>query len=167
MLEPELAEARGYQREISIVAEARIAAGEGGATSMHDVTEGGAVTALLELAVAGGRAVRTDLDRIPVRGLTGRICTLLGVDPLGLIGSGALLFTCAAGSAGRIIERLSQAGIGAAVVGSVGAAAAPGEPPSIEAFREGRPAPLPVFEVDELARRLAAKAGPAATAPSR
>jgi hypothetical protein len=91
---------------------------------MHDVTEGGIATALEELSAAGGCRLRVDLDRIPVFPETRTICRLLGVHPLGLIGSGSLLICCRlkhaerlggfapGGSSGYVYRRGCEKGLG-------------------------------------------------------
>ncbi|WP_455383100.1 HAD-IA family hydrolase [Salinispira pacifica] len=174
--EKELAAAREFDKETTIVKEARIA--RSAATAMHDVTEGGVVTALAELSLAGGHELSIQLDRIPVRDVTRTLCDLLGADPLGLIGSGALLLTCGPDSVDSLVDELARAGIDAAAIGTVGAAtgaagdgetgsegrvgrATGGDPgsqaPAVRAFRSGREAALPTFNVDELARLYAAR----------
>jgi hydrogenase maturation factor len=92
-----LAEAQGYGQELSIVAEARVAHALG-AHAMHDPTEAGVVGALWEMAEASGTGFRVSVDRIPVRPATRAICAVLGVDPLRLIASGALLIACPDGA---------------------------------------------------------------------
>lgn len=82
--------AQAFRDWISVLPEGRAAA-RAGARAMHDVTEGGVLGAVDEMAVASGIGVRVDGDRVPVLPETAAICTHLGVDPLGLIGSGALL----------------------------------------------------------------------------
>ena len=70
------------------------AAACGGVTALHDVTEGGVGEALHEMALASGLTIETRREAIPVRTETGVICGDLGIDPLGLIGSGSLLVGC-------------------------------------------------------------------------
>jgi hydrogenase maturation factor len=82
--------ARTYRDRISVLPEGRAAAAAG-ARAMHDVTEGGILAAAYEMAVASGIGVRVDEDRVPVLPETQAICAYLGVAPMGLIGSGALL----------------------------------------------------------------------------
>jgi len=65
-----------------------------GVTALHDVTEGGVGEALYEMAVASGLAIDAQRQSIPVRAETDKICGDLGIDPLGLIGSGSLLVGC-------------------------------------------------------------------------
>ena len=55
MTPAELRECERLREDISIVPEARLAAGFAGVRAMHDVTEGGLATALRELAAATGR----------------------------------------------------------------------------------------------------------------
>jgi len=74
-----------------VVPEALRVANCEGVTALHDVTEGGVGEALHELAVASGLAIDAQRQAIPVLTETATICADLGVDPLGLIGSGSLL----------------------------------------------------------------------------
>ena len=133
--------------QISILPEARIAAASESTSGMHDVTEGGIVTALMELSQAAGHRLQIDLASIPVLPLTRRFCELLDLDPLGLIGSGCLLICCRAEVCRSIERDLHRAGIASACIGRVGAAGS-----GIEATRDGQPCSWPQFEVDEIAR---------------
>jgi HAD superfamily hydrolase (TIGR01509 family) len=77
-----------------VAPEALRAAACEGVTALHDVTEGGVGEALHEMAVASGLAIEAQREAIPVLAETDRICNDLGIDPLGLIGSGSLLVGC-------------------------------------------------------------------------
>jgi len=133
--------------QISILAEAAVARGNPGVSAMHDVTEGGLATALNEFSVAGGHRLRIDLARIPVLAATRTICRLLGIDPLGLIGSGSLLLTCRPENGPAIMAEMQRAGVDVTVIGDVR------EPGSgIEACMGKASAAWPHFEVDELTR---------------
>lgn len=110
-----LERARQFIAEVSVVPEGRIAAGAG-ATAMHDVTEGGVLTAAWELAEASGCGLELWAEAVPLRAETAAICAAVGADPLALIGSGAMLITTA--DAQRTLEALRQAGIAAAQVGA-------------------------------------------------
>jgi hydrogenase maturation factor len=127
--------------------ESRIARSFTGVSGLHDVTEGGLATAVRELGAAGGRRLRLHLDRIPVYPQTARICGLLGVDPLGLIGSGSLLITCAPAEAQAVADGIAAAGIGVCDIGEVLE-----EGQGVEALRNGVPIVLPTFERDEVSR---------------
>ena len=134
---------------ISILREAEIAAGCKEVRALHDVTEGGVATALQELGVAGGHRLRVYPDRIPVFGPTARICKLLDLSPLGLIGSGSLLIACGPEGCPGLSENLHEAGIPVASIGEVLE-----EGSGVEALERegGRPVPWPTFETDEIAR---------------
>jgi hydrogenase expression/formation protein HypE len=132
---------------IAILAEARIARSFAGVTAMHDVTEGGLATAVRELGAAGGRRLRLHLDRIPVYPETARLGEILGIDPLGLIGSGSLLITVAQPQAQALAVALRAAGIQVSDVGEVLE-----EGHGVEALMHGRRAELPRFDRDEVSR---------------
>ena len=154
----ELAACLALREQLSVVAEASLAASFGGVTGMHDVTEGGLATAVLELAEASCHVIEVDIDAIPVYEETRRLCELLGVDPLGLIASGSLLIACAEPQSDDLLASLAAAGIPAARIGSFlgplagRASTAPGE--AVRARRHGASFAWPVFEVDEVARIL-------------
>ncbi len=143
----EIDASRNFLDRIAILTEAKIAARSGMAAALHDVTEGGLATALEELAAAGGRKIRVDLEKIRVFPETERICRLLGIDPMGLIGSGSLLICCPPEAADKIAGEIEAEGIEVAVVGEV---LEPGK--GIDARRNGRPEKWPSFEADELTR---------------
>jgi len=105
---------------ISILPEAAIAAGLPGVTAMHDVTEGGVGEALYEMAMASGCAIETQPEKIPLLNATSLICRRLGIDPLGLIGSGALLVGCREKEAGEMEKALAGAGIPFTWIGRAG-----------------------------------------------
>ena len=77
-----------------VAPEAMRAAACPGVTALHDVTEGGVGEALHEMAVASDLAIDVRREAIPVLPETATICADLGIDPLGLIGSGSLLVGC-------------------------------------------------------------------------
>ena len=92
---------------ISVVPAARAAASVG-VTAMHDPTEGGLATGLVELAAAASAGLEVDLQAICVLRETQSVCDALGLDPLGLLASGSLL---AAASPERADDRTGGAGI--------------------------------------------------------
>jgi HAD superfamily hydrolase (TIGR01509 family) len=132
---------------ISILPEASIAASVDGVSAMHDVTEGGLATALEELSIAGGHRIRVETDRIPVYPETEKICGLLKLDPLGLIGSGSLLICCRQYACDTLEQNIRRVGIAVSIIGEVCGAGS-----GIEALREHRTVPWPHFEVDEITR---------------
>jgi len=132
---------------ISVVKEALLAA-EHGATAMHDPTEGGIAMGLYELATASEVGLRLDLETIPVLSVTRQICRHFGINPLGLISSGALLLTIPP-DRWSPLERIFQSqAIAAQVIGVVRTER------GIHALAHGKPAPFPYSEVDELTKVL-------------
>ncbi len=145
LTDKEIEEARAYIERISILPEARIAVESGVVRAMHDVTEGGVVTAVWELGAAGGHVLQVDLDRIPVSEITGRVCRAVDVDPLGLIGSGSLLLSCRPEGTEPLEAALEERGIAFSRIGKV-----LGEGSGVNALRKGKAAEWPEFETDEL-----------------
>lgn len=88
-------------------------------TAMHDPTEGGVLMGVYEMASASGRSVEFLADDVPVRNETEKICEHYDLDPLGLLGSGALLATFKPPDAERYIDALRKKGISATAVGRI------------------------------------------------
>jgi hydrogenase maturation factor len=132
---------------ISVVREATIAA-ELRASAMHDPTEGGVRAALHEIAYASSRRLTIDLDRVPVLPETQQLCRHFRIDPLGLIGSGALLATTGPSRAERLLEAWKRRGIHAAVIGRVERGR------GVRALRRGRDVPFPWIAQDEIVKAL-------------
>jgi hydrogenase maturation factor len=145
--EKEIETCQGFLDQVSILEEARLAAAVEGTVAMHDVTEGGVATAIEELGTAGNHRIRVHLERIPIFPETAKVCELLGIDPLGLIGSGSVLICCRKGACQELIETLTQRGI---AVSSIGEVIGAGE--GVEALRDGHTAPWPRFAADEITR---------------
>lgn len=114
--EEEIEEAKGYSDFISVVKEGRIA-GEFGVNSMHDITEGGVLGALWEMAEASNVGFKVFKDRMAVSSTTNKICHAFDIDPLKFISSGSMLITAKEGS--LLVEKLKAHGINAAVVGNI------------------------------------------------
>ena len=108
-----------FEPGISIVEAAQTAGSAGRVRAMHDPTEGGVATGLWELARAGGRGLRVRADAIPILPETRAVCDVLGLDPLRLIASGALLVAADARDALAIRRALDTRGIPAVDIGEV------------------------------------------------
>jgi hydrogenase expression/formation protein HypE len=134
---------------ISVVTDARVACDTAPVHAMHDPTEGGVAGGLLELARAAGAGLSIDADAIIVLAECDTCCAALGLDPLGLLASGALLVTLAAADAPRLIDALDGQGIPAADIGRVSEASQ-----GLKLRTSSGERDLPVFERDELARFL-------------
>ena len=132
---------------ISVSKDAAIACDTVKVHSMHDPTEGGLATGLLEMATSAGVGMTVNAERIPILPECKAFCDALGLDPLGLIGSGALLATLVPEDAPRLIDALTQEGISAHEIGRITAADEGLRLRTADGIRE-----LPVFDKDELAR---------------
>ena len=115
--------------------------------AMHDLTEGGLLSTLRELATASGAGLRIEAERIPVLPVCQAVCAALDLDPLGLLASGSLLAALAPDHGQAAQEVLADAGIASAVIGRIVPAA-----DGMTLVRAGIEEPLPEVERDELAR---------------
>lgn len=118
--------------------------------ALHDPTEGGVATGLRELGAATGLGVAVDGDAIPVYPETRVLCDALGLNPLGLIASGALLAVVAPEGVSTALAALREAGIPAAAIGRLTP-----DPHEATLTTHGTTGPLPSFPVDEIARLFA------------
>jgi hydrogenase expression/formation protein HypE len=134
---------------ISVVRDARVALKHGEVHAMHDPTEGGVATGLVELARAGRVGMRVWKEKIPVLPETRRLARVLGFDPLGLLASGALLIVAERDSAPRIVTALRRHRIAARIIGEV---CRPKD--GITIVEKGHARPIVLPERDEIARLL-------------
>ncbi|MGD0110452.1 MAG: AIR synthase family protein [Armatimonadota bacterium] len=132
---------------ISVVTAARAAIESGGVTALHDPTEGGLATGLLELALASEVGLEISRDDIPMLDLTRAVCAALELDPLGLIASGSLLIAAKHDRAADIVQTLRAQGKDAAIIGRTMPKQA-----GVMLVAGGRRLPLPQFDRDEIAR---------------
>lgn len=107
-----------FKPGLSIVKEATVAA-KHNVTAMHDPTEGGVNMGLYELAEASGKSVEIDEEDVVVRRETELICAKYELEPLGLLGSGALLATFAPKDADKFVADVRKLGIDASVIGKM------------------------------------------------
>lgn len=133
---------------ISVVRDAGVALQSGGVRAMHDPTEGGVATGLLELATASAVGLEVFAERLQASDLSRRLCGAFRLDPLGVISSGALLIGCDPASARAMQQALAAADIACEPI----AVAHP------QAFgvklraADGTLGDLPRFAVDEITR---------------
>ena len=132
---------------ISVLQDSRIALETAQVHSLHDVTEGGLATGLREVAQASNLGVAVEQGSIPVLPECQEICDALGLDPLGLLASGALLITLPAAQAPAVLLALEREGIDGWEIGQM---LAPEEGMLMIGF-DGE-VPLPEFPRDEIAR---------------
>ena len=144
---------------ISVVTDAQALISSGTVHAMHDITEGGISTAALELATASNLDIRLERGEVLVWPETAAICGALGLNPWGLIGSGALLAAVDPAEAGVAVDQLKRAGVAASVIGSASLPQDPNNPSVTIVDDRGEVSPLETFERDELARYFDADAG--------
>jgi len=147
MQSTEIERCQAFLADLSIIPEAKIAARSKETSAMHDVTEGGLATALQELSIAGGHQIKVNIEMIPVFPETQKICEQLGIDPMGLIGSGSLLICCRAKASQNLITAIGKAGINVACIGEVQS-----KGQGIKAYKNKKQIPWPTFEVDEITK---------------
>ena len=135
---------------ISVVAPALLAAETGEVHAMHDPTEGGIMTGLLEMGRGAGVGLRIDLDAVPILPEGEVLCREYGLDPLGTIASGAILMAVSRPAATDLCAMLAQAGYLTSIIGAV-------TPPEegLRALRRGAPVPWPTFPTDEITKLFA------------
>ena len=130
---------------ISVVAEGRVLRGFA-IHAAHDPTEGGVAQGVHEMARCSRVAIEIEAASLPVKPATRNLCDALGIDPLGLLASGALLFTATPEVARGATQALREAGIAATVIGAVHQGTG-------VILRTGdRRVPLPSFPQDEISR---------------
>ncbi len=134
---------------ISVVSAALAAVSAGDVHAMHDPTEGGIVSGLIELASAAGCGLRVFGDRIPVLPETQAVCRVFDLDPLRLIASGSLLIGAPPDEIAPIVAALGDAGVPAAVIAEVRPVA-----DGVTIEHGGRVEPLALPARDEIARVL-------------
>ncbi|MBP6875910.1 MAG: AIR synthase family protein [Candidatus Eisenbacteria bacterium] len=121
--EPFAREAQEIFWQMSVVEEARIAAGVGvrdeGVTAMHDATECGIWGGLAEIASASRVGMIVEKERIPAQEPVVKICEMFGIDPFVSISEGTLLLTARPHKAAEVERRIREAGIPVGIVGEV------------------------------------------------
>ena len=140
---------------ISVLKDAQVAITTGGVHAMHDVTEGGVATAVHELAIAAELGVTVYSDKLlgsPLLygDITRTLCDMFGLNPLGVISSGAMLIASEPEKGEAICQALGAAGINADIIGAF----LPSEHGLWLEDATGTRQPLPIFETDEIAKLL-------------
>lgn len=142
-----------YAPGISVVRDASIACSNAPINSLHDPTEGGLATGLLEIASAARVGMHIDADAIPVLPECTNICEALSLDPLGLLASGCLIATLPKQNTDDLISVLEQEGIEAHAIGEVTRADS-----GIVMYNSNGSSSLPIYDRDEFARYIETQA---------
>src|SRR3990172_8518247 len=116
-----LEKAKGLFKKISVVEDALTASSVGlrqkGVTAMHDVTEGGVLSAVLEMADASGLGVSVDSESIPIMNEVSEVCRLFRIDPKFALGQGSLIVASRPARTQEVTKALRQRGIPASIIG--------------------------------------------------
>jgi hydrogenase expression/formation protein HypE len=115
--------------------------------AMHDPTEGGLATGIREVADATGLGISIDADQIFVYPETTAISAQLGIDPLGLIASGALLVVVPEDEVQFVLDTISQMDAPVARIGTLTSI-----PHERTWIINGETGVFPDFAADEIAR---------------
>lgn len=153
----DIARAADYLKRpgISVVSAARALCDSVDVHSMHDVTEGGVITALREVAIGSDVGLVVEAESMPILPESVTICQVLSIDPLGLLGSGALVATLSSSDVPRALRALDATGVSGWEVGQIMEA----DEGLWMVDRTGDNA-LPEFRRDELARYLESREDP-------
>ena len=116
LTESEMEEGRSFVERLSVVPEGAIA-GKFEVNSMHDITEGGVLGALWEMAEASKVGFNVHKDKMPINSITMKICSEFNIDPLKFISSGSMLITTKDGKG--LIKKLSENNIKASLIGNI------------------------------------------------
>ena len=110
--------AQSFVEDISVVREG-VLAGNIGVNSMHDVTEGGVLGALWELAEASDMGIEVYEGNINIRRETVEICRALFINPMKLISSGVMIMSISEDKKGLLIKAFSKEGIELTEIGKI------------------------------------------------
>lgn len=119
---------------LAVVDESLAMASVEGVSALHDVTEGGIGEAVSEMERAAGVRIVVDPGAVPVHPLTAELCRRLGLDPIGLIGSGAVLVGCADGATDDVERAIERLGVPLTWIGRAEAGDAPAPGPRLPRF---------------------------------
>jgi len=129
--------------QTSSLPDALAAAASGQVSAMHDVTEGGVLGAVYEMATASGLGVRIYNEALPVGRAQKQVAGLFGIDERFCVGAGAMVIAAEQGGENKIISALAAKQIKATVIGEF---TDKGQGPKL--VTDGREEPLPYYEKD-------------------
>lgn len=90
-----------------------------GISAMHDVTEGGVLGAIYEMATAADKGVLVYDEKIPADETVKAVCNLFELDYRYCVGAGSMVICCSAEKAPLIMQKLTNENIDCHVVGEV------------------------------------------------
>ena len=132
---------------ISVIKEANIARDFKYVHSMHDPTEGGLSTALIELAIASNTGIMIDAKKIKIAPESKQICKVLNINPMGLLSSGCLIITIPQKHSSELIKIFENHNIESYEIGHLTA-----KPNEYKWISKSGIEDIPIFENDELTK---------------
>ncbi len=111
--------AKRFLKKISVVKEAIRVMDLRAVTAMHDPTEGGVANGLHEMADASQLGFIIKRGALVIHEETRQICSLLEINPLNLIASGAMLMAVKSSKTQKVLAALNQIGIDASIIGKL------------------------------------------------
>jgi hydrogenase maturation factor len=132
---------------ISVRADAELARQTVKVNAMHDPTEGGVATGLQEMASASGLGINIESSEIIIFDESRIVCDALGLNPLGLISSGALLLATNPDDAAKLMSAFHENNIVSSIIGT-----ATKQHKQVNIRSQGVISVIEAFERDELAR---------------
>lgn len=136
-----------FRDRLSVVPEG-VCGAKFGVHAMHDITEGGLLGAAAELASASGLGFEIWEEAVHIPPLTQAYVEVLGIDPLKLLSSGAMLMATDRGE--ELVAELAKGNIPAYIVGRMTA-----EKARRVVRKNGQVEDVPLFVQDEVWRILA------------
>ena len=112
-------------------------------TAMHDVTEGGVLGAIYEMAIASGNGAIIKSEKLPQNEVQTQVCEAFNLDPRFCIGAGSMIITCKPEAVNTIVERLAKEDIPCTQVGKMSEATE-----GIKLQENDNAIDLPYFEED-------------------
>ncbi|MGL4730866.1 MAG: AIR synthase family protein [Clostridium sp.] len=114
--EEEMEIAKSYVNDISVVKEG-IIAGDLKVHAMHDITEGGVLGALWEMAKGSNLGFEIYREKMPISNITKKLCSKFNIDPLRFISSGSMIIITDNGK--KLVEELKKASIDGTIIGKI------------------------------------------------
>lgn len=114
----DLTDASSLIDDVSVIPEA-LALAKHGATAMHDVTRGGLLETLLEIAYLSGLAIEVDYSHIYIHDVVSRFAKAFCFDPIKMISSGTLVATIPVECLESATQALTQLGCPFTEIGTV------------------------------------------------
>jgi hydrogenase expression/formation protein HypE len=104
---------------IDVLQAARVACEAVSVHSMHDPTEGGLINGVVEMALASEKEIEVDFGKVHIYEESQILCKEYGLDPLGVIASGALLLTLSPQDLPLLQKAFQKASIPFQVIGKM------------------------------------------------